>query len=324
VLRFGAVPVFAEADEGFGIDPEDIERRITARTRAIMPVHIHGAACRIDAIVDVARKHGLRVLENGAWSMGCRFRGQPIGSFGDAGIHSMQSVKVITAGEGGVVITNDAVTYERAVRYHDHGNFRPAGIPQSLTDAADEPGSGPAELIAPSVEPFIGAAFRMNELSGAVALAQVRKLPEVLRRTQRAQRSILGGLREIAAGASAPFRLRDVPDPDGDCGIAVGAIFPTVERAQSFGAALRAEGIGIGLLYGARPVYDNPALRRLQPPWTNGAPLVPGALPSYQGSLCPRTEDLLARTLVLSVTPDYIDQDALDVVRAFAKVAKQR
>jgi 8-amino-3,8-dideoxy-alpha-D-manno-octulosonate transaminase len=316
VLRFGAVPVFAEADESFGLDPGDVEGRITARTRAIMPVHIHGAACRIDAIVDVAHRHGLRVLENGAWSLGCRFRGRAVGSFGDAGIHSLHSVKVITAGEGGVLVTNDPVVYERAVRYHDHGNFRVPGIPQSMGEAADAP------EIEPSAEPFMGAAFRMTELSGAVALAQVRKLPEVLRRTQRAQRAILRGLREIAGdGGNSPFRLRDVPDAAGDCGIAVGVIFPAAEQAKAYQAALRAEGIGIGLVYGARPVYDNPALRELRPPWTNGAPLLRGPVPSYAGSLCPRTEDLLARALMLSVTPDYTDEDAQDVVRAFAKVA---
>lgn len=315
-LRLGAIPVFAEADEGFGLDPDDVEHRITDRTRAIMPVHIHGAACRIDAIVEIARRHGLRVLENGAWSMGARFHGQAVGTFGDAGIHSLQSVKVITAGEGGVVISNDPLVYERAVRYHDHGNYKPATVPESLAEAAEGTGSEP------SVEPFLGAAFRMNELTGAVALAQVRKLDEVLRRTQRAQRAILAGLREIAGrhGQAGPFKLRDVPDPDGDCGIAAGVIFPNAEKAKAYQAALRAEGIAVGMVYGARPVYDLPQLRMLRPPWTNGQPLLRGHVPSYAGTLCPRTEDLMARSLMLSITPDYTDQDAHDVVRAFAKV----
>jgi dTDP-4-amino-4,6-dideoxygalactose transaminase len=184
------------------------------------------------------------------------------------------------------------------------------------------------------VEPFLGAAFRMNELTGAVALAQVRKLDEVLRLTQRDQRAIVAGLREIAgsrprgtsggaASNQAPFKLREVPDPEGDCGIAVGVIFPSAERAKAYQAALRAEGIGIGWVYGAKPVYDQPVLRSLRPAWTNGAPLLraaDGAAPSYQGSLCPRTEDLQSRALMLSVTPAYTDQDARDVVRAFAKV----
>ncbi|HEY8743445.1 MAG TPA: aminotransferase class I/II-fold pyridoxal phosphate-dependent enzyme, partial [Chloroflexota bacterium] len=298
VLRLGAIPVYAEADDGFGLDPEDAARRITARTRALMPVHVHGAACRIDAVMDVARRHGLRVLENGAWSCGARFHGQAIGTFGDAGMHSLHSVKVITAGEGGVVVTNDPLVYERAVRYHDHGNFRLPSIPASM--AAPEEGT-PVE---PSLEPFLGAAFRMPELSGAVALAQVRKLDAVLQRTQRAQRSILDGLRQIIAERPrTPFALRNVPDPEGDCGIAVGVLLPDAEQAKSFQTALRAEGIGIGLVYGAKPVYAGPQL------------------PPVAVSPCPWTDDLLARSLMLSVTPDYTDDDAQDVVHAFAKVA---
>ena len=312
-LRFGAVPVFAEAVEGFGLDPEDVERRITPRTKLIMPVHVHGAACRIDAIVEVARKHGLRVLENGAWSMGARYRGRSVGTYGDAGIHSLHSVKVITAGEGGVVISDDPVVYERAVRFHDHGQFRVAGLPRSMA----EPEEGTA--LEPSVEPFMGAAYRMTELSGAVALVQVRKLDEVLRRTQRAQRAMIGELREVVGGG-APFKLREVPDPEGDCGIALGLVFTTQEKARAYQAALRAEGVGFGLVYGAKPVYDQAALRELRPPWTNGAPLLRGPAPSYAGSLCPRTEDLMSRALMLSITPDYTDEDAQDVVTAVAKV----
>lgn len=315
VLRLGAIPVYAEADTGFGLEPDDIVARITPRTRALMPVHIHGAACRIDALVAIARRHGLRLLENGAWSCGARFHGQAVGTFGDAGMHSLHSVKVISAGEGGVVITNDPLVYERAARYHDHGNFRLPSIPQSM--ATPDEGT-PLPL---TIEPFLGAAFRMPELCGAVALAQVRKLDEVLRRTQRAQRSILAGLRLLVEGQpSPPFALRSVPDPEGDCGIAVGVILPTADQARAYQAALRAEGISIGLVYGGKPVYATPVLRELRPGWTNGAPLLRDAGQSYAGSLCPRTEDLLARSLMLSVTPDFADEDAQDVVRAFTKV----
>jgi 8-amino-3,8-dideoxy-alpha-D-manno-octulosonate transaminase len=319
-LRLGAVPVFAEVDEGFGLDPEDVEPRITARTCAIMPVHVHGAACRIDAIVTVARRHGLRVIENGAWSLGARFHGQSIGTFGDLGAHSLQSVKVITSGEGGVVLTGDPILYERAARYHNHGNLHLPRIPQSLAEEPASPEAGQD----PAVEPFIGAAFRMNELTGAVALAQVRKLDAVLDRTRRAQHAILDGLRAVlgeVGNASAPFALRDVPDPEGDCGIAVGLLLPSAEQATGWQAALGAEGIRLGPLYGGRPVYALPQLRDLRPVWTNGAPAAGGRAQPYVGSLCPRTEDLLARSLVLSVTPDYTDQDAQDVVRAVRKVA---
>jgi dTDP-4-amino-4,6-dideoxygalactose transaminase len=177
-------------------------------------------------------------------------------------------------------------------------------------------------VFGPSVEPFLGAAYRMNELSGAVALAQVRKLDQVLRRTQRAQRAILTGLREVGSSQRpAPFALRAVPDPEGDCGIAVGVILPDIERAKAYQAALRAEGVPMGWVYGAKPVYAQPQLQTLRPPWTNGAPLLRGPAPSYAGVLCPRTEDLQSRSLMLSITPDYTDEDAHDVVRAFTKAA---
>jgi dTDP-4-amino-4,6-dideoxygalactose transaminase len=129
-------------------------------------------------------------------------------------------------------------------------------------------------------------------------------------------------LRPLVDGRTSPaFALRDVPDPEGDCGIAVGVILPTAERATAFQAALRAEGIAMGLVYGGKPVYDTPILRELRPGWTNGAPLLRAPGPSYAGSLCPRTEDLMARSLMLSVTPDYVDDDARDVVHAFTKLA---
>jgi 8-amino-3,8-dideoxy-alpha-D-manno-octulosonate transaminase len=162
----------------------------------------------------------------------------------------------------------------------------------------------------------------MPEVSGAVALAQIRKLDTILQRTQRAQWSILNGLQQIIAGRPpATFALRNVPDPEGDCGIAVGVLLPDAAQAQSFRMALRAEGVGIGLVYGGKPVYNDPVLRSLRPGWTNGASLLREPRSPYLGSLCPRTEDLLDRSLMLSVTPDYTDEDARDVVHAFAKVA---
>ena len=298
VLRLGAIPVYAEVDDGYGLDPEDFERRITPATRAVMPLHVHGAACRIDAVLEVARRRGLLVLENAAWSCGARFAGRAVGTFGDAGIYSLQSVKLITAGEGGVVVTDDPLVYERAVRYHDHGNFRGAGIPETLAteeaSGADPAGDGTpqATMRPPALEPFVGAAFRMNELTGAVALAQVRKIDAVLERTRRAQRIILEGLRQLIDGAShagdagdagdagAPFTLRTVPDAAGDAGIAVGLRFDAPQTAAAYQAALRAEGVPLSTLYGGRPVYVLPQLQTLRPVWTNGAPLLRQGGPS--------------------------------------------
>jgi dTDP-4-amino-4,6-dideoxygalactose transaminase len=259
------------------------------------------------------------VLENGAWSCGATYHGKAVGTFGEAGIYSLQSVKVLTAGEGGVVLTQDPVVYERAFRYHDHGNLRLQAIPGSLAEGAE------ADASAPQLEPFIGAAFRMNELTGAVALAQVRKLDGLLEVTRRAQRAFLAGLRGVVVGfrgEGAPFSLREVPDPEGDCGIAVGLTFRDVETAQRYQAALRAEGVPLSGLYGGRPVYALPQMRSLKPVWTNEAPLVRGERPVYEDGLCPRTEDLMRRMLLLSVTPAYGDAEARDAAEAIGKVAR--
>lgn len=323
VLRLGGVPVFAEVDEGFGLDPDDLEQRITPRTRAIMPVHIHGAACQITGVMEVARRHGLLVQENGAWSFGATYQGQSVGTFGNVGAFSLQSVKVITAGEGGIVCTADPVVYERAMRYHDHGNFRGVGIPRSLLDAEHALEGATPELLPLSVEPFVGAAYRMNEITGALALAQVRKIDAVLGATQRAQRAMLAGLRAVMKELVSPvFTLREVPDPDGDCGIAVGLLFSSRELTERFRAALAAEGVPNGPLYGGRPVYALPQLQSLRPVWTNGTPLLRGPAPEYREGLCPRTEQLMSRSVVISVTPGYSDADAADVVAATAKVAR--
>src|SRR5215472_15108563 len=125
IVLAGALPVFAEIDESFNIDPDNIERHITKQTKLVIAVHLQGNPADLDRILPVARKHGLKVLEDCAQSVGASYKGKPLGSMGDIGIYSLQLNKTITAGEGGAVVTNDALLFERASRYHDLGNLRP-------------------------------------------------------------------------------------------------------------------------------------------------------------------------------------------------------
>src|SRR5262249_25049086 len=126
VISCHAVPVIAEIDESLTIDPADVERKITPFTRAIMPVHMRGIPCRMDAIMEIARRHNLLVIEDVAQAHGARFRGRRLGSIGNVGCFSLQSFKIITTGEGGMVITDDDRIYARAAMAHDsaHGFFR--------------------------------------------------------------------------------------------------------------------------------------------------------------------------------------------------------
>src|SRR5579859_6803789 len=124
IVLAGALPVFAEIDESFNIDPADIERKITPQTKLIMAVHLQGNPAAMDRVLEIAKRHRIRVLEDCAQSLGASYKGRPVGSLGDIGIYSMQINKTITSGEGGAVVTNDPVMFERASRYHDLGSLR--------------------------------------------------------------------------------------------------------------------------------------------------------------------------------------------------------
>src|SRR5689334_6881446 len=121
IVLAGALPVFAEIDKSLTIDPEDIEHRITPQTKAIMVVHTEGCPGDMDRVLPIARKHGIKVLEDCAQSLGASYKGKPLGSLGDFAIYSFQFCKTITSGEGGAVGTDDPVLFERACRFHDLG-----------------------------------------------------------------------------------------------------------------------------------------------------------------------------------------------------------
>ena len=107
IIQAGALPVFAEIDESFNLDPSDIEHRITPQTKVIMAVHLQGNPADMDPILEIARRRGLKVLEDASQSVGASYKGRPLGSMGDIGIFSLQQSKTITAGEGGVVVTSN-------------------------------------------------------------------------------------------------------------------------------------------------------------------------------------------------------------------------
>ena len=164
VVLSGRLPVFAEIDESLAIDPSDIEARITPRTKAIVPSHLQGGVADMDAILAIARKHKLLVVEDCAQCCGGRYKGKYVGSIGDMGINSFQLGKTITAGEGGAVTSNDAKLFERAVRFHDVGSIR-----APYTE----------ELKGGLLAAFAACNFRMNEFTGAVLHGQVQKLDTI-------------------------------------------------------------------------------------------------------------------------------------------------
>jgi dTDP-4-amino-4,6-dideoxygalactose transaminase len=162
VLPFGGVPVFVEVDPAtLCIDPIDAEAKITSRTKAILPVHLGGVPAAMETILALARRHGLKVIEDCAQAIGARRGGREVGSIGDVGVFSLTETKSITCGEGGVVVTNDpAIAMKcRLIRNHGEG-------------AADESWSDE------ELRNVVGMNFRLTELQAAVAVAQYEQLDE--------------------------------------------------------------------------------------------------------------------------------------------------
>jgi 8-amino-3,8-dideoxy-alpha-D-manno-octulosonate transaminase len=286
VLAARALPVLAEVDESLTLDPDDVERRITPRTRALLPVHMRGAPAAMERLVAIAEAHGVALIEDVCQAAGATYRGRSLGTFGDAGGFSLQFNKIITTGEGGVMITDRDDVYDLALDVHDCANSvrRGVGLPK-----------------------FAGWNFRASELTGALARVQLSRLDGLLER----MRSNHARLVERVAGLPG-LTLRRATDDDGDAGIALVAFAADAKHAADAVDALRAEGVL------AMRIYDpkTPDLH-VFPYW---APVL-SALEAPPN--CPRTLELLERSIHVDVSPLCDEQDIDEIAFAFEKVAKQ-
>ncbi|MDP6124267.1 MAG: DegT/DnrJ/EryC1/StrS family aminotransferase [Candidatus Latescibacteria bacterium] len=303
IVQLRALPVFVEVDGTLALDPSDVEAKITPRTKAIMAVHFQGVAAEMDPILEIASRHDLLVLEDTAQSCGASLRGSFAGSMGDVGTFSLQMGKIVTSGEGGMVITDDPGIYERACRYHDLGMLRAPHL---------EAIGGESQ-----VEDFCGNQYRMNELSGAVGLAQFRKLETIKNACNSAKyrvRKQIDGLNGIT--------LREVPDPEGDVGIEERVFLDSPEMAEGFHKALSAEGIPCGASTGSYILYTREFVQKKRTLTGRGYPFETpdGQAMEYGLGLCPKTEEMMSRGIVLPIGSKFTDSDADDIIAAFLKV----
>ena len=296
IIQSGALPVFAEIDASFNLDPADIEHRITPATRLIMAVHLQGNPADLDPILAVARRHGIKVLEDCSQSVGGSYKGKPLGSLGDIGTYSLQQTKTITAGEGGAVVTSDPLLFERAVRFHD------------VTVRRDFP----AKL---SYMP--GLNYRMNEFTGGVLLAQLRKLDTIVAAVRRNARRVYDGIDDLPG-----IRLRRLPDPAGELGTGVFLGFPSKDYRDRFSAGMKAEGVPVSAPGGSVILPVVPEIEKkvtVTPRWPSFAS-ERGRNIRYGRECCPRTIDILGRYAGVMIGPKYTPRDTDDVVAAIRKV----
>ncbi len=302
VVRAGALPVFAEIDESFNLDPSDLENRITPQTKAIIAVHLQGNPADMDPILAIARKHSLRVVEDCSQAVGASYKGRRLGSLGDIGTYSHQESKTITSGEGGSVVTSDADLFERACRFHDVGSLsRPH---QQMLGAA-------------KLAPFVGTNFRMSEFAGGVMLAQLRKLDKIIEAARANAAQVYAGLRDVPG-----IRYRQRPDPAGDLGLSVFVRFDSKAQRDRYMELMRAENVpadppqGSVILPIQSYIEKKTATHPAWPTWNTPR----GKSIQYGAASCPRTIDILSRFAGVAVGPKYTRRDIEDIVAAVRKV----
>jgi len=301
VLWCGAVPVFCESEPGqAGLDPDDVESKITPRTKAMIVVHLWGMPSRMDRLMEIARRHKLKVLEDASHSHGARYRGRYTGTFGDAAVFSLQTNKLAPAGEGGILLTNDDAIHEHALCL---GHFeRLLNLPTAARRFA---GTG------------FGLKHRMAPLSAAIARCQLRKLPDRNRRRTDNIRYLSEKLEVLGlhtflppAGVERVYFMFVIANDASRTHI----------QTDSLVQALRAEGCDVARsrypLLHQQPIFTEDhfiRIARLQH--------VPrSSLPRYRGDALPKTAEVNSRLIQLPSFP-LADRTLLDqYAEAFEKV----
>ena len=270
IMLSGAIPVLAEIDESLTLDPEKLEGLITPRTKAILPVHMLGNPCDMDRILAIAKKHGLLVLEDCCQAFGASYKGKRVGTMGQIGAFSLNLFKTISSGDGGAVITDDENLYERAFGYHDQGH---------------KPNRTGVEI---GNRSFVGMNMRMNELTGAVALAQLRKLEDILAALRKNKAMLKGMLADLPH-----ISFRKINDP-GECATLLTILFDTKDLAERFCAQTG----GRPIAYSGWHVYNN--MEQVLGKMTAAKTMNVNDR-TYSAHMLPRTDDILERAVNISI-----------------------
>jgi len=297
VMAVGAIPVMVDIDDTLNLDPNEIEKKKTPYTKAVIPVHMCGSAGNIDQVVEIARRNKLLVLEDNAQGCGAGFKGKKLGSFGDMGTFSFDYVKTVTTGEGGMVITNNKEFYLRSEWYHDHGHDHNPKVSRALEGRT-----------------ILGLNFRMNELQGALGLAQLRKLDYLIGEQKKNKKFIMDVLANVPG---VKFRVK--PDPEGDSATFLAFNMPSEDQAQKFQNLLAAEGVDT-VCYKRNLWHYVPNWEHFLAKSTANSKKYPFTDPTYKGKVeykrdsIPFAEDILGRTLVMGISVK-MSQEKLDGIR---------
>ena len=301
ILFQGAIPLFADVTEDtFNIDPRYVEKRITNKTHAIVPVHLFGMPVDMDPIMEIAEKYGLYVIEDCAQAYLAEYKGKVVGTIGHMGCFSLQQSKHITAGDGGVTITNDDELARRAALFADKGWDRKRG----------------REYV------MLGLNYRMTELQGAVALAQLPKLKWIVEKRRKLAERLTEQIERLEGLNPLP-RIRGVKPSYWQYPIRV-ELDRFKVTLDEFAEALKAEGIPCGAGYIGEPLYLKKPLKERKTFMKTSFPLANnpfyGRNVEYYEGLCPTAERVLKQLVVIPWNEFYTKDDVDDIAEALRKI----
>ncbi len=292
VTAVGAIPVIADIDDTLTIDPKEVEKKISKSTKAVMPVHIMGFPCNMSELKQVADKYNVAIVEDACQSMGGKYKGEYLGTIGDAGAYSYNYYKIMTSGEGGALVTNDRKIYERALIYHDSSAVAFFG---SQLDGITEPIFG-------------GTEFRVSDITGAILREQLKKLPAIIGDLHKVKFNLIEKLNNKSLVAPSH-------DADGDCATTLALRFENEEACNSFAEICEKDGLGVVIpINTGKHIYTNwtqimekrgalhPAMDPFKMKENQGLQM------DYTMDMCPRTLDLLSRTAYINLHPDWSDE----------------
>ena len=225
IIESRAVPVVTEVDSTLNMDPDDLERKISKNTKAIIVVHMLGTPARLKEIKEIADKHSIPIIEDTAWGCGGYYDDISLGTYGDIGTYSFDFAKTITTGEGGMIVFKNEEYYKKAAAWHDHGHENNPSLPRWEDSRSSS-----------------GFNFRMNEMQGAVGISQLKKLDLVVSE----QRKNAELVRE--ALSAFPIELREVPGGSFETSDAQVFFTEKPEIARRCRSELVKEGIGTKIL----------------------------------------------------------------------------
>lgn len=299
ILYQGAIPVFADlTPQGYTLDPASVAERITGKTRAVIAVHLWGNACDLSALRILCDERGLILIEDCAQAFGCTYAGKPVGTFGEVGCYSYNEFKHISCGDGGLVLTDDADMARRLRLATDKCYDRRPGV--SLRHPV-----------------FLASNYRMTELQAAVARAQLRKLDDIVDRRRHWCEKLTARLKGTP-GISLP---RPTLDCDPSWWFYLLRVRPDELHADAdtFTAALQAEGIRCGAHYIGSPVYRYPL-------FTDHSAFERGGHPyearDYKRESCPVAEAILETGVMLTINEAFTETDGAEVAHAVRRAAR--